>query len=80
MTNNLKISLSSCEDYILYYDDNMPIGFEAQFDNGKFNGKISVCENIGSDEEEWNNLENEYLYQIIKEKAIQDFIHIKGEC
>ncbi|MFW5962307.1 MAG: hypothetical protein ACOCQR_01710 [bacterium] len=68
-------------DHVLYYDDNFSFGFEAHFDNSKFNGKISYCLQLddvaGIDiKEKWSFLskeENEKLYEFIKSKAIADY-------
>lgn len=69
----LEIVSRSCSDYVLYYSTNKNIGFEAQFDNNKFNGIISFCENLGDDHEEWEVVKNRDVYHFIKEKAIKDF-------
>lgn len=77
MELKLRMDSSSCEDYILYYDNSGAIGFEAQFDNYEFNGIVSFCKNIGDDEEIWYKVEDKDIYCFIKDKAIEDFNKIQ---
>lgn len=63
----------SCSDFVLYYDTNKSLGFEAQFNDGEFNSVITNCENIGDEHEDWNPVSNKDVYEIIKLKAIKDF-------
>lgn len=73
-TLHLKMqSFETCGDYILYYDTEKSLGFEAQFDNGKFNGVVTFCENIGEDCEDWKSVTDKEIYEFVKEKAIKDY-------
>lgn len=79
MKLELKMSSHSCEDYILYYDcNNDNVAYEVQFDNHEFNGVISVCTNLGKNDESYKPLENKDMYFFIKEKAITDYKKIKN--
>lgn len=74
-TLNLKMqSLDTCGDFVLYYDTEKSLGFEAQFDKGKFNGVVSFCANIGDDDgEEWKPVTDKEIYEFVKQKAIKDY-------
>ena len=78
MKPELKMCSYSCEDYILYYDcNNDNVAYEVQFDNHEFNGTISICTNLGKEDEEYKLLEDKDIYSFIKEKAIIDFNNMK---
>lgn len=66
-------SFETCGDYVLYFATDKSIGFEAQFDNGKFNGVVTFCENIGEDCEDWKSVTDKEIYKFVKEKAIKDY-------
>lgn len=73
--NQLQLELQGVSniDFLLYYDTDKKLGFEAQFDNKEFNGVISFCDHIGDDEEEWNPLTDQAIYEMVKERAIADY-------
>jgi hypothetical protein len=66
-------TLETCGDFILYYATDKSIGFEAQFDNGKFNGVVTFCETIGEDFEDWKPVTDKEIYEFVKQKAIKDY-------
>ena len=72
----LKI-VTRCEDYILYYDSIKTLAFEVKFDDSEFNGEVLFCENIGSDEEDWDEVKDKDIYDFVKEKAIADYNKLK---
>lgn len=72
---NLKLQdVHTCGDFVLYYVTGKKLGFEAQFDDGTFNGEIFFCENIGDDEEEeWKPVTDQNIYDFIKQNALKDY-------
>lgn len=76
MSNTLKqlvLHSLSNEDYILYVNTEKRLGYEIQFDNKRFNGVISYTVKLGEDDEDWNLINDDSLYQELKEKAIEDY-------
>lgn len=61
------------KDLVLYYDHEQRLGFEAEFDKGVFNGRVTFSENIGLDDEEWNVVTDPEIYEHIKTIAINDY-------
>jgi hypothetical protein len=68
---SVELQAVSNGEYILYHDENSDYGFEIQFDNGEFNGKIYVTENVETDE--WYRISDSSLYDRLKEVAIIDY-------